>query len=133
MNADYVFYARVFGVVSLILSCGILFNLGHARHMAKAMVNSPSGYVFCGVLPTIFGSWVVIHIYSGPDVHSTWPTAVLVIGWLMLLTGIVRTCLPGFWARTAERFIGIVPVLFALFGLIFGLLLSYVGFVSHHL
>lgn len=52
----YIVFARWFGVVSVILSFGILFNLEDAKEMAKHMVVSESGYIMGGVLPVIFGS-----------------------------------------------------------------------------
>ena len=52
----YIIFARWFGLVSVILALGILFNLEDARDMAKHMVKSDSGYIMGGVLPTIFGS-----------------------------------------------------------------------------
>lgn len=82
-----------------------------------------------GVLPVIFGSWVVIehNVWI-----SGWPLVVTVIGWFMLLIGAYRLWFVKSWTNLLQDHYDKVPVLFALFGLILGLLLSYVGFVSHH-
>ncbi|MBV9576843.1 MAG: hypothetical protein JO149_09490, partial [Gammaproteobacteria bacterium] len=57
---DYIVFARWFGLVSLFLSLGILFNLEDAREMAKNMVKSETGYIMGGVLPVIFGSLSIL-------------------------------------------------------------------------
>ena len=60
----YFIFARWFGLVSLILSLGILCNLEDARDMAKHMIKSDSGYIMGGVLPIIFGSLSLMFVNS---------------------------------------------------------------------
>ena len=59
--------------------------------------------------------------------------AIGVVGWLMMLLGIMRLWFVDSWSSMVKKHVDKVPVLFSLFGLMIGLLLSYVGFVSHHL
>ena len=124
----YIEFSQLFGIVSTVLAVGILFNLSDARKMAKEMVSTPSGYILAGVLPLIFGCWTVLqsnHWVLG------WPLVVTIIGWMMFLFGIFRLWFATIWLRLIQRGLDEAPVLFGLFGLIFGLLLLYVGFVTH--
>jgi len=50
---NYLVFARWFGLVSLILSLGILFNISDARTMARNMIHDETGYIMGGVLPVI--------------------------------------------------------------------------------
>ena len=56
-----IMFARWFGIVSVLLSLGILFNLEDALEMAKGMVKTETGYIMGGVLPIIFGTLSLLH------------------------------------------------------------------------
>lgn len=124
--------AQLFGIVSLLLSLGVLFNLDNSRKMALELTQhaSPAGYILAGVLPIIFGTWVIT---QHSDWTVGWPLVVTLIGWIMMLLGVIRLWFVHAWANTVQKHVDKVPVLFSLFGLMIGLLLSYIGFVSHHL
>ncbi len=64
MIMTYLMFARWFGIVSVILALGILFNLEDALEMAKKMLKSETGYIMGGVLPVIFGSLSLLFIDS---------------------------------------------------------------------
>lgn len=127
---EYLLYARIFGIVSIILATGILFNLDHSQKMAEQMIHNATGYIMGGVLPIIFGTWLLME-------HNIWvlgwPIVVTIIAWGMLLVGTFRVWFPRFWKAALTKYHTKVPILFALFGLIIGALLLYVGFVSSHL
>ena len=123
----YITFARWFGIISVILSLGVLFNLKDARAMAKHMIEDESGYVMGGVLPIIFGSLALMHQNS---FVAGWPLLVTVIGLLMMAAGIFRVMFVKQWRKFLHRHVDVIPALYSLFGLIFGLLLLYVGFVS---
>ena len=125
---SYVLFARWFGLISVILSLGILFNLEDAREMAKRMVGVESGYIMGGVLPIIFGSLALIQ-HEGQV--SDWRFVVITVGAFMLLIGILRVVFVRLWKKIIHRHIDSVPYLFSLFGLMLGVLLLYVGFVSN--
>lgn len=122
----YLMFARWFGVVSIILALGILFNLEDAREMAKRMVTSDSGYIMGGVLPIIFGTLAIMFVSP----HLDWSLLVLIVGAAMLLIGIFRVVFVAQWREVISRNIGKIPFLFSLFGLMFGVILLYVGYVS---
>lgn len=122
----YLMFARWFGVVSIILALGILFNLEDAREMAKRMVTSDAGYIMGGVLPIIFGTLAIMFVSP----HLDWSLLVLIVGAAMLIIGIFRVIFVAQWRAVISRNIGKIPFLFSLFGLMFGVILLYVGFVS---
>ena len=124
---SYVLFARWFGFISTILALGILFNLKDARKMAKGMVRTETGYIMSGVLPIIFGSLAFLNHHSftpGPRL------AVELIGLAMILLGIYRCFFPAHWKKVVGEHVDFVPPLFALFGLMFGVILLYIGFIA---
>ena len=124
---DYIAFARLFGVVSTVLALGVLFNLDDARRMAKDMIGTASGYLLAGVLPLIFGTWVVTSTGSW---DLNWSLVVTLIGWVMLLFGCFRLLFVGLWLSWARQATDEAPLLFSFFGLMMGLLLLYIGFLA---
>lgn len=124
----YILFARWFGLVSVILSLGILFNLEDARDMAKHMVKSDSGYIMGGVLPTIFGSLSLMFVNS---FELGWTLIITLIGTSMLLIGVFRVVFVKQWKVLLSQYIQEIPFLFSLFGLMFGVILLYVGFIAN--
>lgn len=124
---SYIIFARWFGLVSVFLSLGILFNLEDAQEMAKGMIKTETGYIMGGVLPIIFGSLALLF---APDVDVKWDTVVTIIGAGMVGAGIFRVMFVNQWKRLMERNLQQIPFLFSLFGLMLGLVLLYIGFVA---
>ena len=124
---DYTSITRAFGVITLVLSFGFLFHLKHYREMAKQMVGSPSGFIFAGVIPLLFGCFL---IHSPSSAIVGWNHVLYVIGWIMFLVGVFRIWFVHLWVKIIKDYITFVPVLFALIGLIFGLLLCYAGYIA---
>lgn len=124
---DHLIFARWFGVVSVILSLGILFNLEDAREMAADMVESGTGYIMGGVLPVIFGTLALMNVQS---FAPNWHLATTLVGAFMLAIGIYRIIFVKSWKALMARNIQKIPFLFSLFGLMLGLLLLYVGYIA---
>lgn len=125
---DYVVFARWFGLVSLFLSLGILFNIEDARRKAREMAHSESGYIMGGVLPVIFGSLSLLFVNS---FELSWRLLITLVGASVLIAGIFRVIFVSQWKRLISRYIEQIPFLFSLFGLMFGVILLYVGFVAN--
>jgi hypothetical protein len=125
---DYIIFARWFGLVSVILSLGILFNLEDARDMAKNMVKTETGYIMGGVLPVIFGS---LSLIFNNHFEFAWTSIITIIGSIMTLAGIFRVIFVKHWKAFLSKHIQEIPFLFSLFGLMFGVILVYVGFIAH--
>ncbi|MFZ2314959.1 MAG: hypothetical protein WAW86_04775 [Gammaproteobacteria bacterium] len=122
----YLMFARWFGLVSVLLSLGILFNLEDAREMAKNMVKSETGYIMGGVLPIIFGSLSLLFLSD----FEGWDLVITAVGTAMLLAGMYRVFFVQHWKATISRHIEQIPFLFSLFGLMLGVILLYVGFIA---
>lgn len=123
----YLVFARWFGLVSVILSLGILFNLEDAREMAKNMVKSETGYIMGGVLPVIFGSLSLMFM---DGLALDWNLVITLVGASMLAIGIYRVIFVRQWKSLISQNIEQIPFLFSLFGLMFGVVLLYVGFIA---
>ena len=126
----HIVLAQWFGVVSTALALGILFHLHDARLMAEKMIEGPTGYIMGGVLPLLMGTLVLVH---APGWASGWPTVLHLIAGILFVMGLFRVWGVGTWRRLLHRHVAKIPILFSLFGLIFGLLMLYIGYVAHHL
>lgn len=124
---SYIIFSRWFGVISLLLSLGILFNLDDAKAMATNMIQNESGYIMGGVLPIIFGS---LAFTQNNSFTPTWQIVVTLISLLMLLIGVFRVLFVRSWKNLMQQHLDKIAPLFSLFGLIFGLLMIYVGFFA---
>lgn len=122
-------FARWFGLISVLLSLGILFNLEDAQIMAKSMVKTETGYIMGGVLPIIFGSLPLLFIDC---INFCWHLIVALVGCCMLGIGIYRVMFVRHWKILLSRHIEKIPFLFSLFGLMFGVILLYVGFLADY-
>ena len=125
---DYLLLARWFGLVSVILSLGILFNQEDAREMAKNMVKTETGYIMGAVLPIIFGSLSLMYANS---IREGWPLAVTLVGTSTLMIGIYRAFFVDHWKKMMSKHIEQIPFLFSLFGLMLGVAFLYIGFFAH--
>jgi hypothetical protein len=124
---DYIVFARWFGVVSVVLSLGILFNLEDARKMAQNMVEDESGYIMGGVLPVIFGSLALVLVGS---YSIGWNLVVTMVGGGMMAIGIYRMFFVDQWKRLISSHLEQIPFLFSLFGLMLGVILLYIGYIA---
>lgn len=124
----YIIFARWFGLVSVMLSLGVLFNLEDARDMAKHMIKTDTGYIMGGVLPIIFGT---LSLMFANSFELGWPLIITLIGASMLLVGIFRVIFVKQWKELLSQYIQEIPFLFSLFGLMFGVILLYVGFIAN--
>ena len=124
---NYLMFARWFGLVSVILSLGILFNLEDARDMARQMVKTETGYIMGGVLPVIFGS---LALMFNDSFAPNWNLVTTFVSIGMLLIGIYRVLFVNHWKAVMSRYLPYIPFLFSLFGLMLGVILLYVGFIA---
>lgn len=123
----YLMFSRWFGLVSIILSLGILFNLEDAQEMAKGMVKTETGYIMGGVLPIIFGS---LSLMFANSFVPGWNLTITFLGGMMMAIGIFRVLFVKQWKKLMSRYIESIPFLFSLFGLMMGVILLYVGFIA---
>lgn len=126
---SYIMFARWFGLVSVILSLGILFNLEDAREMARNMVKNETGYIMGGVLPVIFGCLSLLFI---GNFDLDWNLVITLVGAFMVSIGIFRVMFVKRWKALMSKYIDYIPFLFSLFGLMLGVILLYIGFVVQY-
>ena len=124
---SYIIFAKWFGIISTLLALGMLFNLADAREMAKKMIDSEAGYIMGGVQPIIFGSLALVNDGS---FNFGRPMVVSVIGLMMVLIGVYRVMFASHWKKLMTRYADKVAPLFSLFGLMFGLILLYIGYIA---
>jgi len=124
---NYLVFAQWFGLVSMFLSLGILFNIEDACEMAKNLVKSETGYILGGVLPVIFGSLSLLFANS---LDPSWQLLITIVGACVLAVGVFRVIFVQAWKRLMTRYLAQIPFLFSLFGLMFGVILLYIGFVA---
>ena len=127
---DYLTIARLFGVVSLVMSIGMLINIERSRKLADELIETASGYIVGGMLPLIFGGWVLVQRAQWN--HTRWGNTVACVGLFMFLIGVFRLWFVKLWKMMMRKYKKFIPFLFSLFGLVLSLLLLYIGYVSPH-
>ena len=90
------------------------------------MLGGPSGFILGGVLPVLVGS-LVLH-FPHPGAQG-WQLTLPVIGAILFLVGVFRIWFVHLWVKIISNNMSFVPVLFAVFGLIFGCLLIFAGYI----
>jgi hypothetical protein len=124
---NYIFFAKWFGIVSAVLSMGILANLDDAKILAKNLIKNETGYIMGGVLPIIFGSLAFL---QQPHLGLDRQSFLSVIGIGMTLLGSYRVLFVDHWRELLHKHADQIPALFSLFGLMFGVVLLYIGYIS---
>ena len=122
-------FAQLMGIILTVISLGILFNFDNSRELVREMSESATARFISGIFPLFFGLWILIttgHNYSSYD---WWQWVIIACSVLMLLAGIFRLLFVDWWVRILKRYVDKAPIFAGLFGLIFGLLLTYIGFV----
>lgn len=86
-----IFLAKLIGPFFAIVGLSVLVNATAFRGIAKEFLNSPALIFLSGLLTLPAGIAIVL-------VHNVWvanwPVLITIVGWLALLTGVVRTVAP---------------------------------------
>ena len=119
--------AGLMGPTLLAMGIAMLINAGHFPEMAKQIGNDPGLIFVSGILLLVAGLAIVrVHnVWSGG-----WRIVVTVLGWLAVISGILRMFLP-FWAASIASSLGqsSTPVIIGAFlPLLVGGFLSYKAF-----
>jgi uncharacterized membrane protein HdeD (DUF308 family) len=119
--------AGLMGPTLLAIGIAMLVNARHFPEMAKQIGNDPGLIFVSGTLLLVAGLAIVrVHnVWSGG-----WRVVVTVLGWLAVISGILRMLLP-FWAASIASSLGqsSTPVIIgALVPLLVGAFLSYKAF-----
>lgn len=96
-----VFLASIIGPVLLIIGLGILLNLEHYRSLVREFAGSAFNVYLTGALDLLLGAMIV-------RFHNVWtwrwPVLITLLGWLMIVRGVVRIGAPGLVQRMAQHF-----------------------------
>ena len=124
------FFARLFGVFTLVVFLGRLFNLDHMKLVVKEVQHSAIGRGLMGWIPLFFGLYILIgnRDFASQSI-SGWRLVLFVYAIMLILLGVLRLWFIQRWVQFFKHYADFIPVLNCLFGLIFGLLLTYMGFI----
>jgi hypothetical protein len=122
-----VFVARLVGPVFVAVGLGILLNGTFYTALILEAVHSPTLIYFSGLISLIPGLAIL-------NVHRTWsggwPVIVTIIGWLMVIGGVIRLVLPATTATLAGDLYSKPAALLivAIITLVVGAYLSFEGY-----
>ncbi len=123
--------ARIIGISFIVIYGSVLFNQKFFEHAWKNFLQQPILLFITGFLSLVLGLIIIqIHTIWTPD----WKGVITGIGWLLLISGIIRVVFPTIVLQihyrilhSSHTWINVVAgILFLL-----GLYLTYIGFISH--
>jgi len=125
--APAVFIARLIGPSFIVIGVGVLLNGSFYNAMIADAVKSPTLIYFAGLLALVPGL-AVLNVYR--TWTADWRVVITILGWLMVIGGIVRIVLPQLIATLATDIYSGTPVLaiFAVIVLVVGAYLSFEGY-----
>ena len=85
-----VFIARLIGPAFLAVALGILANGPFYSALIREAVHSPTLIYFSGLMSLVPGL-AILNVHRS---WSGWPVIVTIIGWLMVIGGVIRLVLP---------------------------------------
>ncbi len=123
-----VFIARLIGPAFVVVGLGILANGPFYSALIREAVHSPTLIYFSGLMSLLPGLAIV-------NVHrswSGWPVIITIIGWLMVIGGVVRLVLPATTATLATDLYAkpIAILIAAIVVLVVGAFLTAMGYRS---
>ncbi len=117
--------ARLMGPFLLILSSSLLINRKQALSWMREGVKNRVLIILSGVMALVVGELIV-------SVHSLWVNdwrvIVTLIGWLLVLKGVVRILFPQHFASWVGRFTGRGLLIGSLVALAIGIVLTVNGY-----
>lgn len=94
------FLAQLLGVYFVVIGLAVLINTHTLIRVISEFSESPALIFFSGVAALIFGLLIVL-THNRWD--ADWRLVVTLIGWLSLIKGVVRLCLPEMSMRMLAR------------------------------
>jgi len=86
------FFAKAIGVCFLILSISLIIAKSTYQLMIKDLINHPATLVLGGIINLVIGTLIVV---SHNVWRADWTVLITVIGWFILIRGIIWTTFPG--------------------------------------
>lgn len=123
----YTMFAQWLGLVSVIISLGVLFNLEYAHNRVKRMIDNEQNYLATGFLPVSLGALILI---NADCFEFCWHLTNIIAGTAILLIGMYRIMFVNHWQQFVTKHAEYLPFLLCLFGLMLGVVLVYAGFFA---
>ena len=123
-----IFLAKVLGLYLFIMAIVMFVNVQRLRAISNAVAGTP--FIFAsGAFALIVGLLLVV---SHNIWEADWKVIITIIGWLVLIKGIVRLLFPEYASRMMVNFVQNTTAYYItdVIILILGIYLSYVGFMS---
>jgi uncharacterized membrane protein HdeD (DUF308 family) len=119
------FLARVLGVYLIIMALAVMVNKERYKAAYKELKRDTMEVHLMGMIILIFGLLIV----SVHNIWTSWPILITVIGWGMLLKGMLALIAPNLLLKFGKD-MGIPETinLYGFAGIIIGAFLTYVGF-----
>jgi hypothetical protein len=123
-----VFIARLIGPAFLAVALGILANGPFYSALIREAVHSPTLIYFSGLMSLVPGL-AILNVHRS---WSGWPVVITIIGWLMVIGGVIRLVLPATTATLAADLYSkpLVLLIVAIVVLVVGVFLTVMGYRS---
>jgi hypothetical protein len=121
---SYTFIARLAGPLLVVVGVGMLANLGVYQAMISEFLHSTALVYLSGVL-TLVGGLAIVNVHN--SWRAEWPVIVTILGWLMVIGGIIRIALPQFTVSLGASMYGSLTaiIIVAIIGLVIGGFLTF--------
>jgi len=121
-----VFIARLIGPAFVAVGLGVLANGPFYTALILEAVHSPTLIYFSGLMALVPGL-AILNVHRS---WSGWPVIITIIGWLMVIGGVIRLVLPATTATLATDLYshGIALLIAALIVLVVGAYLTFEGY-----
>jgi hypothetical protein len=127
------YIAQFYGIFLTVMSLGLILNKKNYENIVNDLKNHPSMQMIMALLPLLLGAFLVIQypMPTGDIEHKL----VVIVGWLLLLSGLIRTLVPAIAQKMLDKCTGKCAALMvpAVIMLLLGLGLLYFGFDMHQL
>jgi len=121
-----VFLAQVIGCYLFLVSLAMLVHQQRFRKLMHDFLSHPTIVEICSTICVAIGLLIVI---SHNIWVQEWPVVVTLIGWIILLQGLMRLFLPELFVKLMKDILGKLPYLILSWvRLIIGLYLIWAGF-----
>jgi hypothetical protein len=130
MSPRTIFLGRLIGLFTILIALAMLSHWQITPQTVKGMVHDPAGLLIIGMIATGVGLAMVLshNVWSG----GALPVVVTLMGWIILLRGVLLLFIPPAWIAVAFDWIllhGLLPF-GVIVGLVVGSYLTYAGFTA---
>jgi len=126
---SHTFIARLAGPLLIIVGIGMLANLGVYQTMISEFLHSAALVYLSGVM-TLLGGLAIVNVHN--SWRADWPVIITILGWLMVIGGIIRIALPQVTVSLGASMYGSLTaiIVVAIVGLAIGGFLTFKGYSS---